>query len=72
MREIGSREYALRVGDQIESDIEVRLLITFNAIARDYGFEPIRAGESEDMFENAYWESGCAAKMRDLAIELFE
>lgn len=72
MRTIDAEQYAILVGDRIEDDLEVRLLITFNALAERFGFERISAGEREEEFEIAYYEGGYAAEMRDLAIRFFE
>lgn len=72
MRTIDAEQYATLVGDRIEDDLEVRLLITFNALAERFGFARINAGEREEEFEIAYYEGGYAAEMRDLAIRFFE
>lgn len=72
MRTIDAEQYATLVGDRIEDDLEVRLLITFNALADRLGFEKVSAGEREEEFEIAYYEGGYAAEMRDLAIRFFE
>ena len=72
MRTIDAEQYATLVGDRIEDDLEVRLLITFNALAERFGFERISAGEREEEFEIAYYEGGYAAEIRDLAIRFFE
>lgn len=60
------------VCDKIENDLNVRLLITFNFLARQFGFPEIEDVISTDEFDIVFWENGYATKMRDLAIEMFE
>ena len=69
MREINSKEFAARVDDRIENDVEVTLLPIFNHLARRFGFEPIR---DTDEFETVYYMGGYASRIRDIAIEMFE
>ena len=38
MREVSSKEYALRVQDEIESTIEVDMFDLFNELAEHFGF----------------------------------
>lgn len=71
MKEVSSKEYALFVEDAIENALEATLYVVYNRIARNFGFERVMAGESEDRFEDVY-RSGYAAEMRDVAIRFFE
>lgn len=68
MREISSREYALRVEDEIESTIEVDMFDLFNELAEHFGFE-----KQDDFgcFSAVYYD-GYAATIRDEVIKLFE
>ena len=73
MRTIPSEDYMELVCDKIEDDLNVRLLITFNALADRFGFPKIDDyHRSTDEFDVVFWEHGYATKMRDLAIEMFE
>lgn len=68
MREISSKEYALRIEDEIESTIEVDMFDLFNELAEHFGFP------KQDEFGefSAVYYDGYAASIREEVIKLFE
>ena len=68
MRTIDSREYALRVEDEIEGTIEVDMFDLFNELAEHFGF-PKQNDFGE--FSAVYYDCH-AATIRDEVIKLFE
>ena len=68
MREISSKEYALRVSGEVEYAIEDALYDVLTSLSRRYGFETF---EHKSDFNDAFID-GYAATMRDQAIELLE
>lgn len=68
MREVSSREYALRVQDEIESTIEVDMFDLFNELAEHFGFP--KQGEFDE-FSAVYYD-GYAGTIREEVIKMFE
>jgi len=67
MREISSKEYALKVEDDIEGGIEEEMYDLYSSLAKRYGFEDC----GFDWFSTVYYD-GYAATIRDDVIKLFE
>lgn len=67
MREISSKEYALRIEDEIEDTVESDMYSLFSELAKAYGFEDC----GFDWFSAVYYD-GYAATIRDEVIKMFE
>ena len=71
MRDIGIDRFCA-IEDKIENDLNVRLLITFNALAERYDFPKIDGyHRSGDEFDVVFWEHGYANKMKDIVLDFF-
>lgn len=67
---ISNDEYVENVSERIEDAIDYALLQVYNEIANEYGFRNVDEMSTFDLY--FYGDRDYAAKMRDLAIELFE
>ena len=67
-RTLDAETYARCVSGKIESDLNVRLLVTYNGLAENLGFERI---DDTERFDEVY-RSGYADELTDAAIRYFE
>ena len=67
MKVISSKEYALRVQNEVENAIEDGLYGVYIDLAKRYGFDAL---DGSDFYDELSFR--CLATMRDAAIELFE